>query len=284
MANISQAEVVNRLTSVKGTEINDRAIFTNTDFTGIDFSNLQLSGAKFPINTDFTNCLFKKSHLRGTFFVGGSVNNGTIFNNSIFEDINNFSTNFYNASQVFIDCSFYSATFINCDMSNSIFIGCIIDGSLMRDCDFSNCTFLDCQISGHSGYQRIFRTKFFNCVFKSTDANSLTTTCFIPNSSFYNCDMEGVSFLDIDSAGNGTTDTGLSFFDCNLRRSTFKFRQQFPNPPAQPTTDRFSFARCSIGNAVIPWENPLNTIHIRVSINFFDDTEHAIQFDRNVIP
>lgn len=283
MANISQDEVTARLRRHKGTDLNDRAIFSNTDFTGLSFSNLQLTGAQFPLNSDFTNCIFDKSQMRGTFFVGSNANNGTKFNNTVWNRVNAYSTNYAKVAQVFLGCDFYTASFTECDMSNSLFISCIFDNCTMKDCNFSNCTFLDCQFSSH-GYQKIYRSNFYNCIFKSTNALVATSTSYVPNSTFWNCNFEGANFLDLYTAGNGTTDTGMGFYYCNLRRTTFKFRQQFPNPPAQPTTDIFTFEVCSIGNAVIPWQNKLPTVHIRINVDFFNDTEHSIEFDRNVVP
>jgi len=286
MAAITQDYLTTRLRAYGGTSLNDRAEFTATDFTGLSFANLPVTGAKFPLNSNFTGCNFDGAHMRGTFFIGANANNGTKFNNTSWYRVNAYSSKFAGVPQIFFDCDFYTASFKECNMSNSLFVSCIFDRCKIQDCDFSNSTFIDCQFSGHGwaagGDPDIFRSNFNNCLFRASNARVATSSFYIPNSSFWNCSFEGASFIEIDSAGNGSTDTGLGFYYCDLRKSTFVFRVQDPNAPA--TTDRYTFAVCTMGNAVIPWQNPRPNVHLNISINFYDDDDHAIQFDRNIIP
>jgi len=279
MAAISQNELTTTLQRYNGTSLADRAVFNVTDFKNLSFANLQVTGAKFPANCDFTGCSFDGAHLRGTFFVGTSISAPNKFDNTSWEGVNAYSSKYEGVAQVFSECTFYSAKFVNSKMNNSIFVSCIFDNVTIKNCDFSNSTFIDCQFSNNTG-ENIVNSNFTNCLFRSSNALASGITTFeIPNTRFINCNFEAASFFEVSTTG-APNDIGLVFNSCNLKKSTFVFR-----PQKTPfTVDKYRFFNCALGNAVIPWENPRPTVTLSVNIDFYDDAEHAVQFDRNTVP
>jgi uncharacterized protein YjbI with pentapeptide repeats len=288
MAAISQATLTTTLQNHKGTSLNNRAVFNVTDFSGLDFSNLQVTGAKFPLNSNFTNCKFKNSQMRGTFFAGANINTAYCnFSGTNWENINCFTSENIKIPQVFENCAFINATFLNCNMSNSIFINCLFNNLTVRICDFSNSLFYDCQFDNivNSPYQdpQLYLSNFKNCLFESTNTFVVGGSSFIPNAIFNYCNFENASFIDLVTSGNGTTDIGLQFYNCNLLKSVFKFRNQAPLPTPQKI-DKYYFASCTVGNSVVPYANPPSTTHVNVVATVGNDLQNAVTFDRNVFP
>jgi uncharacterized protein YjbI with pentapeptide repeats len=289
MAAISQATLTTTLKQFKGTSLNDRAVFNVTDFSGLDFTNLQVTGAKFLDNSNFTNCIFKNTQMRGTYFFGTNVTpNGCLFNNTQWDNVNCYSTANTRIPQVFTNCIFTNCRFFNCDMSNSIFIDCVFDNPIMRYCNFSNSVFYDPQFikinKNPNEIPNIIFCNFKGCLFESTNLAQPSGTTYMTRAAFYDSNFEAASFVDIISASSGDiADYGLQFYRCNLNKVTMKFRNQAAEPVPHPI-DKYLLSYCKVGNSVLPYVNPPTPVHIIFHAEDNNDIENAVTFDRNVFP
>jgi len=242
MAQITQQQLIDFINSKDGLTNATRADFKKfpnpsgsgtisvKDFSGLDFSNLNLLSALNDSNCNLRDCKFINTTMNNSNF-GGTTGQNNDYTNSVFKYINA-SSPYPGISGFLSRCNFTNSLFLSCNFSGNFFQSSTFINSTLKDCNFSKTNFFGSAFDATC----IIKDCNFNLVAFGTVAN---VSSEFAGTTFYNC-----SFIDATITAYFFNNT--KFINCNFNDCRFPL---LTSTQAQTATfDNCSFEQVVIGS------------------------------------